>query len=263
MRVAENPNERDTLGPEALDGGSLEMGTVGWDDGNYLDAGTTGNDGNTLVAVQLYRGRDQATALQAGVAQGHKIWCQVSSLCGFTIPLQGTRVLVAIPAGMRETQGAPLIVGAYQTGVAMHGNLQPGETVVGAMSGQARTIYKANGVAVTYTTADNTATGASVSFYVGFDKFQFSSPNGGITVDSTGVTLTVGKAALQLVKATGDALLTGKRAAVTGSVAAISGAVMTMIGKLATQLTAAAIVPPNPTSGPLTGIGSATVFISP
>ena len=114
-RIAENANERDTLGGEIVDSGSVEMGTVGWESGAYLDLGTTSNDGNTLVAVQLYRGRDPSVALKPGVAQGHQIWCQISSMFGiYWLPPAGTRVLVAIPAGMRETQGAPLIVGAYQ-----------------------------------------------------------------------------------------------------------------------------------------------------
>jgi hypothetical protein len=115
--LSDHPNDRDATNPGNSDFGSVEMGTVGWDDGNtYLDLGTASNDGNTLVAVQLYRGRDQTQALKPGVAQGHKIWCQISSMFGiYWLPSQGTRVLVAVPAGMGSTQGAPLIVGAYQT----------------------------------------------------------------------------------------------------------------------------------------------------
>jgi hypothetical protein len=115
--IAENTNHADILGGQEFgDCGAIEMGTVGWDDGSdYFDQGGTGNDGNTLVKVQLFRGRDPSQPLKAGVAQGHKIVCQISSMFGiYWIPPQGTRVLVAIPAGMRETVGAALIVGAYQ-----------------------------------------------------------------------------------------------------------------------------------------------------
>lgn len=116
--TAENTNHADILGGQELgDGGAIEMGTVGWDDGSdYVDQGSTGNDGNTLVKVQLFRGRDPSQPLKPGVAQGHKIVAQISSMFGiYWIPPAGTRVQVSIPAGMRETVGAALIIGAYQT----------------------------------------------------------------------------------------------------------------------------------------------------
>lgn len=117
MITAENTNHADLLPPEVEDHGSLEMGTVGWDDGSdYFDQGSTSNDGNTLVKVQLFRGKDPAAANRPGVGQGYKLLCQISSMFGiYWIPPQGTRVLVAIPAGMGQTQGAALIIAAYQT----------------------------------------------------------------------------------------------------------------------------------------------------
>jgi hypothetical protein len=192
-RIPENPNERDTLGGEITDNGANEMGTVGWDDGTYLDLGTTSNDGNTLVAVQLYRGRDQTQPLKLGVAQGHKIWCQVSSQVGFTLPLRGTRVLVGIPAGMGATQGAPLIIGVYDTGLSMHGNLQGGETCVAGMAGQARAMCKANGTACLFTKQGNTAGGQSVTFQVNSDgSVKAVGPYGGMASTSSATVLAFG-----------------------------------------------------------------------
>lgn len=107
-------SERDVLGPGDgdADHGSIEMGTVGWDDGDdFIDQGGEANDGNTLVKVTLFRGRDQAEPLKKGVAQGHKVVCQISCLHGFIIPQKGQRVIVAIPAGMGGTPGAATIIG--------------------------------------------------------------------------------------------------------------------------------------------------------
>ena len=114
--TAENTNHADILGGQEFgDCGAIEMGTVGWDDGSdYVDQGSATNDGNTLVKVQLFRGRDPSQPLKPGVAQGHKIVAQISSMFGiYWIPPAGTRVQVSIPAGMRETVGAALIIGAY------------------------------------------------------------------------------------------------------------------------------------------------------
>lgn len=98
------------LFPQAPDVGSLELGTVGWEDvAEHTDLGTADNDGYTLVRVQLYSGRDLTKPKKTGVAQGHRVLCQIGGGL-FRVPPKGTRVLVAFPAGMRTTQGAAVIV---------------------------------------------------------------------------------------------------------------------------------------------------------
>ncbi len=84
--VAENTNEQDIFGPrdEPL---VFEPGTVGWDDTDeHFDVGTADNDGNTLVRVTLFRGRDPGVRPRRGVRRqdiahtfvpGHRL--QVSS----------------------------------------------------------------------------------------------------------------------------------------------------------------------------------------
>lgn len=103
-------NDHDTLGFGNLGFAPMvaELGTVGWeedDDESYFEQGTDENDGHTLVRIQLYRGRDPATPIRAGVAQGHKILaCPAGPL--WYIPPRGTQVLVVFPGGMESVPGA-------------------------------------------------------------------------------------------------------------------------------------------------------------
>jgi phage gp45-like len=145
-------------------------------------------------------------------------------------------------------------------GTAIYGNLKDGETCIYAATGQARTLYKANGAIVHYTTSDNTTGGTSVTAYFGPDAIRLSNQFGGISIDSSGITLTTGQAALTLSMA-GIAKLLGTQVAVQGSVAAISGSVSTCVGPNALPLNPVSACAYGP-AGPV-NIVSTNVFISP
>jgi hypothetical protein len=92
----------------------IDIGTVGWEgDDTFYEKGTAENDGYTLVKVQLYRGRNQSKPLKAGIGQGHKVLCHISSGV-FRIPPRGTRVYVAFPRGMETVPGAGVIMAAVE-----------------------------------------------------------------------------------------------------------------------------------------------------
>ena len=107
--IAENTNEQDIFGPrdEPL---VFEPGTVGWDDTDeHFDVGTADNDGNTLVRVTLFRGRDPNVRPRRGVADGHRILAQLGGGL-FRIPPKGTRVMVGFPTAFATSPGAAFIV---------------------------------------------------------------------------------------------------------------------------------------------------------
>ena len=107
---AENSNEVDAHAPVIEDVGSIELATVGWDDAaDWFDQGSSGNDGTTLVRVQTYRGKLNGEPVTPGVAQGHKYLVQITGPL-WRMPRKGERVVVAFPAGMRETPGAGAII---------------------------------------------------------------------------------------------------------------------------------------------------------
>ena len=151
----------------------------------------------------------------------------------------------------------------------IYGNLKDGETAVFASTGAARVLFKDNGAVVAYTTNDNTEDGTGISVYIGPDKIQIMNSYGSITIDSTGISLSSGTAALTLGQ-DGAAHLLGQTAAVTGSGVSISGSVATsiggapnsktLIGTAATPVTGAAYGPPGPG---IVALASAGVFISP
>lgn len=96
-------------GPAVEDGGRLESGTVGWDDGtpHYdLQGGK-----RTIVKVTLYRGYKPGVDPKPrdGRAGGRKIQCRITRPMNF-IPEDGEEVLVGIPAGFQETPGAGFIL---------------------------------------------------------------------------------------------------------------------------------------------------------
>lgn len=182
MIHAENHQHVDLLSPDSADRGGVEMGTVGWDDGtDDLDQGSTGNDGNTLIKVQLFRGKDPATPPKPGVAQGIKLLCQISSMFGiYWIPPAGTRVLVAIPAGMSQTQGAALIIAAYQTSPTAQ--FVPGR-VMWDVGSSTHVLIKAESV-----TAQSYASPAQ---YIGVGQPMAGGAPGIYLVDETGSGITV------------------------------------------------------------------------
>lgn len=142
---------------------------------------------------------------------------------------------------------------------SIYGNLKPGETCVYAATGAARTLYKANGSVVDYTTSDNTAGGTSISAALSPTGYSLVTPWGAITINSNGITLTAGQASLTLTP-DGVATLAGTQVEVAGSVAAIQGTVGTFIGPKAvpTPATGAAMGPGAPLN-----LFSTNVFISP
>lgn len=106
-------NEMDLFGKES-EGSGLEWGTVGHDDAEvHYDLGTPENDGNVLVRVTLFIGRDRSKPTTPGLAQGHQILCQVSSMV-YRIPPPGTRVLVAFPGGLRQVAGSGVIIATLE-----------------------------------------------------------------------------------------------------------------------------------------------------
>ncbi len=145
-------------------------------------------------------------------------------------------------------------------GTSIYGNLKDGETCIYASQGQARTLYKANGAIIHYTTSDNTAGGTSVSAYIGPDAIRLTNQFGGLSIDSSGITLSTGQAAVTLSVA-GIAKLLGTQVAVQGSVAAISGSVSTCVGPNALPLNPLSACAYSP-AGPI-NLVSTNVFISP
>jgi hypothetical protein len=75
---------------------------------------------------------------------------------------------------------------------------------------QGRLMCKANGAVVMYTTSNNLPGGTGVTVYCGPDKIQLANQYGGISIDATGITISIGGAALTLTPANGGtAKLTG------------------------------------------------------
>jgi hypothetical protein len=143
---------------------------------------------------------------------------------------------------------------------AIYGNLKPGETCVGASVGQARTLYKANGAVVHYTTQNNQAGGPGVSSYTGPDKIQLVIGACSITLDPTaGITISTGAAAITL-DPSGNLKVMGTQVGVQGSAVAIAGTVGTFLGRTPTAVTGVAYGPPG--AGPV-ALASASVFVSP
>ena len=92
----------------------IEIGSIGWeDDDSHYDMGSAGNDGYTLVKVQLFRGRDFTKPL-TDRAQGVRILCHINSMYGARIPDKDTRCYVAIPQGMDNVPGAGVIIGTVE-----------------------------------------------------------------------------------------------------------------------------------------------------
>lgn len=185
-------------------------------------------------------------------------WWQASGFASLpAAPTQGSGGGACQAVVLKHGDRDVIIASRDTRNSGIYGNLKSGETCVYAATGQARTLYKANGAIVHYTTADNTSSGTGVSAYFGPDKIQLINQWGAITIDSNGITLTSGGASLQLTP-TGDAKMLGTTASVHGSAAAISGDVMTMIGPHAT--------PANPALWGLSGVAgvaSTNVFVSP
>lgn len=97
-RLARGLIEEADLFGKPEDNGSIEMGTVGWDDGtdtHFDDSGPV-----SLVKVTLFRGVDPGEDESADptIARGHQILSRVLGPINF-MPRPKTQVLVARPAG--------------------------------------------------------------------------------------------------------------------------------------------------------------------
>jgi hypothetical protein len=221
----------------------MQWGTVGWDGdgGTFHELGQAGDDGNILVRVTLFRGRDQTKPIDQTRAQGQQILSKVSSTL-VQIPPPGTRVLVALPEPGGMAAGGSMIVAADNPNPALIGNLKPGEAGLAGAEGKGRILFKKEMDAIVLYSEDGDNKG--VVFYLGSDKIQIGNANGSLTIDATAITITAGQAAVILERATGKASLHGQIADVRGQIANLAGDTITAIGSsLGTPL------PPSP--GPL------------
>lgn len=248
----------------------LAWGTVGWPSDSATSFYSLGDSksGVTLVNVTLFRGRNPAASeLDHSVAQGHEITCQLGGTF-FGVPPQGTRVLVAVPEPGGLTPGGSTIQQAVDPrGIQIFGTPKPGDWCISYPGCIARIIGKANGSISIVTTADGTPSGKTLSLYFGPDAFRVTHTFGTLAFDSTGITMSIGGAALTM-KPGGIARLLGKLVSVQGKLAAIAGTISTCIGDGAMP-TGVPGVTPGPTSA-LYGAaavvgapGSHNVFIAP
>lgn len=117
--------------------------------------------------------------------------------------------VVIAQAGDRDV----VIASSDLRGLALGGNLQPGETCVYAAgedgAAQGRLLMKGNGTISLFTRHGNVDSGQAVAVQLNSDStFGIVSKFGGIRIDATGITITSGKAAL-ILGADGSAKLQG------------------------------------------------------
>jgi hypothetical protein len=102
-----------SLIPAGSPTGRIEMGTIGWDNAEeHFVQGTEGTEeeGYTLVRVQLFRGRSNASKkLKATTGQGTQMLCHISSGL-FRIPKKGERCFVMLAAGYENMDASGVIV---------------------------------------------------------------------------------------------------------------------------------------------------------
>lgn len=128
------------------DNGSIELGTVGWNDGSDhydIEAG-----GLTLVKVTLFRGAvapAEGETVDPARARGRQILCRLSAPL-WTIPDDGAQVTVAIPAGFGSTPGAPMILGWHKDTPAQQFGTNSGKDAVLDFGADRRLIIKAGTV---------------------------------------------------------------------------------------------------------------------
>lgn len=148
----------------------IELGQVGWADGSTVDLGDSTNEGNTLVHVTLFAGRDASLPLDQTQAQGQEILCQLSSQ--LQLPPKGTRVTVAIPDHFGTVPGAAMIIGVATSNWQALGNLQPGEQVVQIPGCPAVMFFRKDGTWGIKTTDSN---GNDTTFTIAPNAISFTS----------------------------------------------------------------------------------------
>ena len=165
----------------------LAYGTVGWPDdgGTYYEISqSNADDGNILVRVTLFRGRDESATLDSTNAQGTPVLCTLASSF-IQVPPRGTRVIVASPHPFSRNGGS-VIIAALNPNPNLVGNIKAGETNVAASMGVGRLMLKANGAVALSTKDNNKTAGNDVFRQISPTEDRFFSPWGSVLQDATG-----------------------------------------------------------------------------
>jgi hypothetical protein len=247
-------------------GESNLLGVVGWEDdgGNAYDLGDSTNDGNSLIRVQLYKGRTPNKSLDQTRAQGAQLLCQLAA--GLPIPAYGARVLVTVPGNV---PGMAVITSVLTNNWQALGNTGAGELVIQIPGSPAQIVIRKNGTIVLKTTD---AGGNDVVLSFGPTGLTYSSQWVTVAWDFNGIRQThVPTGAGLFITAT--APLPAPFAGLA-SVARLSGGICKVDGTLVllgpdlpggAQVWQPAAWGPDPGPGPLlvTGVKSTSVKIAP
>lgn len=158
-----------------------ELGQVGWADGSTVDLGDSTNDGNTLVHVTLFAGRDASVSLDQSQAQGQEILCTLAT--HVQLPPKGARVMVAIPEHFGTVPGAAMIIGIASNNWRALGNAQPGEQVWQVPGCPIQMFFRKSGVWGVKTTDSG---GNDTVLTVEPGKIEFTSPTVKMVGDALG-----------------------------------------------------------------------------
>lgn len=170
-----SPRNEGYRDPPQEDHGAVELGTVGHSDkAGHYEVGTGENDGNTLVFVTLFRGRDPDVEQTPEFAQGIQVVARIHS--DGLIPKKGSQVLVARPAGI-DGPGAWHII-------ANPGAADPGPVL--AAEGGTFIRRGRDGTVSIGTTHDGTPNGKTIYLQIRRDGLRFFSPWGKVTFDPGG-----------------------------------------------------------------------------
>lgn len=101
--------EEDDLTSRAREYDTTQI-AIGHVDGVYDKGNPAGSPGERHTLVYVTLGGKNKTKSPGG----RKLVCALSSLAGGRIPKDGTRVVVAIPQGMEESPGAPVIIATVE-----------------------------------------------------------------------------------------------------------------------------------------------------
>jgi hypothetical protein len=127
------------------DSGSIELGTVGWQDGaDHYDAEA---GGLTLVKVTLFRGAAppaEGETPDPERARGRQILARLSAPLWY-VPADGAVVHVSIPAGFGAVPGGPMIIGVAANTPAQQFATNGGNDAILDFGPDRRVIIKAGG----------------------------------------------------------------------------------------------------------------------
>lgn len=169
-----------------MGGSELVWGMVGHvdDNGEPIDLGDSTNDGNNLVRVTVFRGRDASVPLDQSQAQGHQLLCQLAD--GVRLPDRGTRVMVAIPEHYGNIPGGSVIIAAVSNNWKAQANSGAGDMVLQVPGSPAAIFIRKNGTIV-LKTAD--ANGNTTSLAIAPGKLSFVDQRFKIIGDDAGLRL--------------------------------------------------------------------------